>query len=140
MMCSAVDTDPGFCSLSPDLWSRPDLKRGKDMYRHELKATVPQEILECSAVSREINFTSKQEIRRFRLEQRVFLKGACIEGGATGSFYPLHGPEWAERLTRPDVPKKTPGECALNSALGQNLHQRFKAVDALRNITTVHES
>jgi len=50
------------------------------MYRHELKATVPREILECSAVSREINFTSKQEIRQFRLEQRVFLAGACIEG------------------------------------------------------------
>lgn len=56
--------------------------RGKDMYHHELKATVPREILECSAVSREINFTSKQEIRSFRLEQRVFLGGACIEGGA----------------------------------------------------------
>ena len=63
-------------------------KRGKDMYRHELKATVPQEILECSAVSREINFTSKQEIRRFRLEQRVFLKGACIEGGTTLFAFP----------------------------------------------------
>ncbi len=50
------------------------------MYRHELKATVPRKILECSAVSREINFTSKQEIRQFRLEQRVFLAGACIEG------------------------------------------------------------
>eukprot|EP00904_Undaria_pinnatifida_P002358 jgi/Undpi1/12122/HiC_scaffold_5.g01798.m1 len=52
---------------------------GKDMYEHELKATVPREILECSAVSREINFTSKQEIRNFQLEQRVFLGGACIE-------------------------------------------------------------
>lgn len=61
------------------------------MYRHELKATVPREILECSAVSREINFTSKQEIRRFRLEQRVFLKGACIEGERTALFSPRHG-------------------------------------------------
>lgn len=50
------------------------------MYRQELKATVPGEILKCAAVSREINFTSQQEIRQFRLEQRVFLKGACIEG------------------------------------------------------------
>lgn len=50
------------------------------MFRHELKATVPRRILECSAVSREINFSSKEEIRRFRLEQRVFLEGACIEG------------------------------------------------------------
>ncbi|CAM9357944.1 unnamed protein product [Ectocarpus fasciculatus] len=49
------------------------------MYHHELKATVPRRILECSAVSREINFTSQEEIRQFRLEQRVFLAGACIE-------------------------------------------------------------
>ncbi|CAN0081857.1 unnamed protein product, partial [Ectocarpus sp. 6 AP-2014] len=52
---------------------------GKDMYHDELKATVPRRILECSAVSREINFTSQEEIRQFRLEQRVFLAGACIE-------------------------------------------------------------
>lgn len=50
------------------------------MFRAELKATVPREILECAAVSREINFTSKREIRQFRLEQRVFLHGSCIEG------------------------------------------------------------
>lgn len=56
-------------------------ERGKDMYHHELKATVPRRILECPAVSREINFTSQEEIRQFRLEQRVFLAGACIEGG-----------------------------------------------------------
>ncbi|CAM9656485.1 unnamed protein product, partial [Scytosiphon promiscuus] len=69
---------------------------GKDMLRRELKATVPRRILECSAVSREINFSSKEEIRRFRLEQRVFLAGACIEewffdfgfviGGSTNSW------------------------------------------------------
>ncbi|CAM9773763.1 unnamed protein product [Ascophyllum nodosum] len=51
----------------------------RDMYRRELKATVPSEILQCSAISREINFTSRQEIRQFRLEQRVFMRGACIE-------------------------------------------------------------
>lgn len=50
------------------------------MFHIELKATVPREILECDAVSREINFSSEQEIRRFHLEQRVFLEGSCIEG------------------------------------------------------------
>lgn len=54
--------------------------RGQDMFRKELEATVPREILECAAVSREINFTSQEKIRQFRLEQRVFLEGACIEG------------------------------------------------------------
>lgn len=50
------------------------------MFHVELKATVPRKILDCAAVSREINFTSKREIRQFRLEQRVFLDGSCIEG------------------------------------------------------------
>lgn len=50
------------------------------MFHKELKAIVPREILECSAVSREINFTSQEKILQFRLEQRVFLSGACIEG------------------------------------------------------------
>ncbi|CAM9114655.1 unnamed protein product [Discosporangium mesarthrocarpum] len=52
---------------------------GDDMFRRELKASVPREILRCDAVSREINFTSDEEIKSFRLEQRVFLRGACIE-------------------------------------------------------------
>jgi retinal rod rhodopsin-sensitive cGMP 3',5'-cyclic phosphodiesterase subunit delta len=30
-------------------------------------------------VSREINFTSVQEIKKFRIEQRVFFQGQCIE-------------------------------------------------------------
>uniref|UniRef100_H3G7T5 GMP phosphodiesterase delta subunit domain-containing protein n=2 Tax=Phytophthora ramorum TaxID=164328 RepID=H3G7T5_PHYRM len=42
-------------------------------------ARLPVDILKCSAVSREINFSSAEEISRFRLEQRVFLDGSCIE-------------------------------------------------------------
>lgn len=43
-------------------------------------ARIPVAILKCSAVSREINFSSVEEIAQFRLEQRVFLDGSCIEG------------------------------------------------------------
>jgi hypothetical protein len=50
------------------------------MFSHEMKANVPRYILECEAVSREINFTSMHEIKQFRLEQRVFLHGICLEG------------------------------------------------------------
>ncbi|KAH7476371.1 hypothetical protein PRIC1_000377 [Phytophthora ramorum] len=52
---------------------------GEDIYRVEQKARLPVDILKCSAVSREINFSSAEEISRFRLEQRVFLDGSCIE-------------------------------------------------------------
>ena len=44
-------------------------------------ARVPKKILKCKAVSREINFTSKEEMAKFRLEQRVLFKGKCLEGG-----------------------------------------------------------
>ncbi|KAF4324535.1 hypothetical protein BBO99_00001712 [Phytophthora kernoviae] len=42
-------------------------------------ARLPVDILKCPAVSREINFSSAEEIPQFRLEQRVFLGGSCIE-------------------------------------------------------------
>jgi len=40
---------------------------------------VPKQILKCAAVCREIKFSSVQEIGRFRLQQRVYLHGTCIE-------------------------------------------------------------
>jgi hypothetical protein len=48
-----------------------------------LPAHIPRAILKCSAVSREINFSSAEEITQFRLEQRIFLDGSCIEGVCT---------------------------------------------------------
>jgi retinal rod rhodopsin-sensitive cGMP 3',5'-cyclic phosphodiesterase subunit delta len=41
---------------------------------------VPADILKCRAVSREISFTSVEEMTNFRLEQRVFFQGVCMEG------------------------------------------------------------
>ena len=46
----------------------------------EHEARVPKRILKCRAVSREINFSSEEEMKQFRLEQRVFFKGTVIEG------------------------------------------------------------
>lgn len=43
-------------------------------------ARIPEEILQCGTVTREINFTSTEEIEHFRLEQRVYLNGSCFEG------------------------------------------------------------
>jgi hypothetical protein len=43
-------------------------------------ARVPKKILKCKAVSREINFSSNEEMKKFRLEQRVLFKGKCLEG------------------------------------------------------------
>ncbi|XP_055335351.1 retinal rod rhodopsin-sensitive cGMP 3',5'-cyclic phosphodiesterase subunit delta-like isoform X2 [Paramacrobiotus metropolitanus] len=42
-------------------------------------ARVPKEILKCRAVSREVNFSSAEQMDNFRLEQRIFFKDRCIE-------------------------------------------------------------
>lgn len=42
-------------------------------------ARVPKKILKCKAVSRELNFSSEQEMTKFRLEQKVLFKGKCLE-------------------------------------------------------------
>jgi len=51
----------------------------EEMWQEEKEARIPAEILGCRAVSREINFTSREEMRNFRLEQRVFFQGVCME-------------------------------------------------------------
>lgn len=45
----------------------------------EHEARVPKKILKCRAVSREVNFSSKEPMEKFRLEQKVLFKGKCIE-------------------------------------------------------------
>ncbi|CAF0774125.1 unnamed protein product [Rotaria sp. Silwood1] len=45
----------------------------------EHEARVPKRILKCRAVSREINFSSEEEMKNFRLEQRVYFKDTVIE-------------------------------------------------------------
>jgi len=45
----------------------------------EIKARIPADILACSAVSREINFSSVKAMNEFKLEQRIFYEGVCIE-------------------------------------------------------------
>lgn len=43
-------------------------------------ARVPKKILKCKAVSREINFSSKKSMDKFRLEQKVIFRGRVLEG------------------------------------------------------------
>ena len=50
-----------------------------DMYEREILARVPRAILDCRAVSREVNFSSEQKMESFRLEQRVLLHDQPFE-------------------------------------------------------------
>ncbi|XP_062438915.1 retinal rod rhodopsin-sensitive cGMP 3',5'-cyclic phosphodiesterase subunit delta isoform X2 [Rhea pennata] len=50
------------------------------LVQHKLqKARVPKKILKCKAVSRELNFSSAEQMEKFRLEQKVYFKGQCLE-------------------------------------------------------------
>lgn len=49
------------------------------MFTKEMEERIPKTILSCRAVSREIVFSSIEALSVFRLEQRVFFGGQCIE-------------------------------------------------------------
>ena len=59
------------------MWQSEEWTEG--LFKEELVARVPPEILSCSAVTREIIFSSEEEMEHFRLEQRVFFQGVCME-------------------------------------------------------------
>jgi len=49
------------------------------LFENQLEAHVPATILNCPAVAREINFTSREELDNFRLEQRVYFQEMLME-------------------------------------------------------------
>eukprot|EP00899_Mesostigma_viride_P003246 jgi/Mesvir1/12922/Mv05940-RA.1 len=51
----------------------------KDWKEKEVAAYVPKAILKCREVSRELNFSSTEVIHKFRLEQKLFVHGQCLE-------------------------------------------------------------
>jgi|EP00505_MAST-04D_sp_SCG-Rhode-Island_P004556 retinal rod rhodopsin-sensitive cGMP 3',5'-cyclic phosphodiesterase subunit delta len=66
------DANTGQLMWQSEAWS-------DGLFERELEARVPPEILTCAAVAREINFSSDEELEHFRLEQRVFFQGVCME-------------------------------------------------------------
>uniref|UniRef100_A0A7R9YGZ6 GMP phosphodiesterase delta subunit domain-containing protein n=1 Tax=Diacronema lutheri TaxID=2081491 RepID=A0A7R9YGZ6_DIALT len=45
----------------------------------EREAHIPARILKCRAVSREVNFSSRELLESLKLVQRVLLDGKCME-------------------------------------------------------------
>ena len=41
---------------------------------------IPKEILHCKVVKRDIVFSSEESLDKFRLEQKIYFDGICIEG------------------------------------------------------------
>merc|ERR1711937_974013 len=58
------------------LWESADIVVFSE---EEQEAHIPAEILQCRAVSREINFSSQELIDKLKLVQRIYFQGQCIE-------------------------------------------------------------
>ena len=43
-------------------------------------ARVPKKVLKCKHVSRELNFSSEEELSNLRLQQKILFKGKAMEG------------------------------------------------------------
>ena len=67
------DADSGRVVWDSGDWSKMEL------FERERRAHIPKEILKCRAVSREINFSSEESLEDFRIVQRVFYNGMCME-------------------------------------------------------------
>uniref|UniRef100_A0A914HN91 GMP phosphodiesterase delta subunit domain-containing protein n=1 Tax=Globodera rostochiensis TaxID=31243 RepID=A0A914HN91_GLORO len=86
---SVLDQQQPICSGFKLNWMNlRDAETGKTLWQStddladpnvEHEARIPKSILKCKEVSRELNFTSEHKIDKFRLEQRVFLRGHVIE-------------------------------------------------------------
>mmetsp|Transcript_60183 Transcript_60183/g.141704 ORF Transcript_60183/g.141704 Transcript_60183/m.141704 type:complete len:158 (+) Transcript_60183:166-639(+) len=60
------------------VWESPaDWK--ERFFQEELEAHVPASILGCKEVSREVNFSSAEKMDDFKLLQKVYFEGMCLE-------------------------------------------------------------
>ena len=50
------------------------------MYMACFTARVPKKVLKCKTVSREVNFSSDEELTDLRLHQKILFKGKIMEG------------------------------------------------------------
>ena len=61
------------------LWESDAFRNNPRVYEEEMSVDIPKEILSCRIVSRELKFSSHDEIENFKLEQRVLFHGQMIE-------------------------------------------------------------
>lgn len=87
-------------------------KWGSEMFVKEMKEYVPKAILSCKAISREINFTSSEQLDKFRIEQRVYFNGQCIEEWffSFGFCIPGSTNSWQQVIQAANPDKMIPAE------------------------------
>jgi hypothetical protein len=65
--------------------------RAHDINNASLTVNIPQPVLSCASVSREITFSAPLEIRHLHLEQEILLHGKTIEEHAFDFGYVIAG-------------------------------------------------
>mmetsp|Transcript_16857 Transcript_16857/g.24773 ORF Transcript_16857/g.24773 Transcript_16857/m.24773 type:complete len:158 (+) Transcript_16857:190-663(+) len=60
------------------MWESPP-EWVEKFFQEELEARVPHDILKCSEVSREVNFSSTEKMDDFKLLQKIYFQGHVLE-------------------------------------------------------------
>jgi len=101
----------------------PEWPKADNLSDDELPAIkIPMCILDCKAVSREINFTSDKEIQNLRIQQEITLYGSSIEewNFTFGFVIPGSTNSWQQVIEASDEdlmldPDELSGNCAIRS-------------------------
>lgn len=73
------------------LWTSTKFHKHEQVYDIEFDETIPAQILQCSSVCRELIFSSRREINKFSIKQRVLLNNKCIERWSFDFGYVIAG-------------------------------------------------
>ena len=74
-----VELKMGDFETGKQIWSESECTKFGNSEGSQVIARIPKAILGSSAVSREIVFSSQQQIRNFNIKQRVFLHEELVE-------------------------------------------------------------
>eukprot|EP00916_Digyalum_oweni_P023348 GHVL01038767.1.p1 GENE.GHVL01038767.1~~GHVL01038767.1.p1 ORF type:complete len:144 (-),score=26.30 GHVL01038767.1:552-983(-) len=90
------------------MWASEDWNTSQD----EQSANVSKGILKCKAISREINFSSKEEMGDFQLHQVVYLNGEPLEEWKFGFGFVIPGStnSWQQTIEAEDEQQMLPAE------------------------------
>lgn len=94
------------------IWQTDDCRNYLNAQK-ELKAYIPKKILKCRSVAREVNFSSKEMIRKLRVEQTIIYEGLESEffefffgfviPGSTNTWQQTIDSDEPEKMISPDL-------------------------------------
>ena len=109
---------------------------GPETFNRETSAHIPAKILQCRAVTREIAFHSTEPINDFKLQQRIYLNGQCIEEWAFDFGFVIPGSTntWSQTIQAADKSQMIPAHILSGNVI---IETRFMDGDVVVSQTLV---